>query len=315
MAEAMEDNKALARARQSVPKALELPPIRLSEPATEFIDNRIGIEDHRAFSSTHISPRSAALAARSISSPAILQPMPTANVADIITLYRDLDVHRQQFLDALAVFESSLPEKYQTKFDVRGKHTWEEVIQEVRYAEEKYKKKASDESAFSKVRGAFRMLEGRAASFETFLELIPSQNNYASPIAGSFKLIIRASTRMNEIRDFIFSTLASIPQEIERAQLVLEFNQDLGLSPRLHKQISELYISILKVIDHVLNWIKQKSGIKHLKALVQQGSYEKELENKLSEFKRQVSLVKDEGEPQFSSGTDALRMLPETYAC
>lgn len=84
-------------------------------------------------------------------------------------------------------------------------------------AELKYKKKGSNESAFSKVRGCFRKLESRAAGFETFLELIPSQNNYANPIAGSFKLIIRVLTRMNEIREFIFSTLASIPEEIERA--------------------------------------------------------------------------------------------------
>lgn len=274
---------------QAAPAAQTSPPIRLSTPARELVDNRIDNGAHQAFSSTAVALRSAAPVAESTLTPSRPQDANTS------LIYQESDIHRKQFLDALEKFEKSLPKKYQTKFDIRGKHTWNEVIEEVQNAELKYKKKGSDDGAFSKVRGCFRKLEGRAQGFETFLELIPSQNNYASPIAGSFKLIIRASTRMNEVREFVFSTLASIPEEIERAQLLLDFNQDLIISPRLHKRISEMYISILNLIKHILQWLESRSGMRHIKVFVQQGTYEKELESKVNEFKRQVTLVKEEG--------------------
>lgn len=297
MADSAETTSTAAQAQQPPPDGRNIPSIRLSNPAAEFIVNRIDAQDHRAFSITSLSPRSIALTDRSASAPPTLESTALVSNADTELIYHESDIHQRQFLEALETFEKSLPDKYKTKFDVRGKHTWEEVIEEAQAAEAKYRKKGSDESAFSKIRGYFRKLEGRAAAFETFLELIPSQNNYASPIAGSFKLIIRASTRMNEVRDFILSALASIPEDIERAQLLLEFNSDLIMSPRLHKRISELYISILRVLQQVLQWLERKSGIKHLKAFVQQSSYEKELEGKIDEFKRQVILVKEEGKP------------------
>lgn len=289
MAEEDESNPSL--------QELQVQPIPpLSSPSREFIDNRIDGEDHRAFRTTAVSPRSAALVEQVSSNPSISNALQNSQAMSASVIYQESDIHQRQFLDALEIFEKSLPEKYQTRFDIRGKHTWDEVIQEVQIAELKYKKKGSDEGAFSKVRGCFRKLESRAAGFETFLELIPSQNNYASPIAGSFKLIIRASTRMNEIRDFIFSALATIPEEVEKAQLLLDFNQDLDFSTRLHKRISELYISILNLIKQILQWLESRSGMRHLKALAQQGTYEKVLESKVTEFKRQVMLVKEEGE-------------------
>jgi hypothetical protein len=296
MADSTETTQTVAQAQQSPPDDQNIPPIRLSDPAAEFIDNRIDAQDHRAFSITSLSPRSIAVTERSVSAPALLESTALIPNADAELIYHESDIHQKQFLEALETFEKSLPDKYKTKFDIRGKHTWEEVIEEVQAAETKYRKKGSDESAFSKIRGCFRKLEGRAAAFETFLELIPSHNNYASPIAGSFKLIIRASTRMNEIRDFTLLALATIPEDIERAQLMLEFNQDLIMSPRLHKRISELYISILSVLQQILQWLERNSGIKHFKVFVQQSSYEKELEGKIEEFKRQVRLVKEEGQ-------------------
>lgn len=65
---------------------------------------------------------------------------------------------------------------------------------------------------------------------------------------------------MNEIRDFVFGALASIPEEIEKAQLAMEFNEDMTMSTMLHKRIADLYVSILKVLQHVVKWLESKSG-------------------------------------------------------
>lgn len=283
-----------AQARKFLPETTKIPPIKLSNPAAEFIDNRIDSEDHPAFSKTSLHPRSTALSDnRLVYRPPNLDALTISNNTDHTACYKELELHQQHFFEALEAFEKTLPEKYRTKFDIRGKHTWEEVIQEAKIAELKYKRKGSDDSPFSKVRGCFRKLQSRVSGFEAWLELIPS-STYSTVVSGGFKIIIRASTRMNEIREFIFTALASIPDEIEKAQLMMEMNRDLKFSPRLHERISELYVSILKVMHHILLWLQKKSAVKQVKSLLQQSEYEKSLESKIDDFKQLVTLVKEE---------------------
>jgi hypothetical protein len=64
---------------------------------------------------------------------------------------------------------------------------------------------------------------------------------------------------MNEIRDFVFDALAAIPEEIEKAQLAMEFNRDMTMSSRLHQRIADLYIAILQILHHIILWLERKS--------------------------------------------------------
>lgn len=92
-------------------------------------------------------------------------------------------------------FEKGLPEKYKTRFTIRDKHTWEQVVQEVQIAEMRYVKKGS-EGPFGKLRGYFRVIAGKTSSLESWLELVPSQSEYTSVLFGGLKLIIRVGRRM-----------------------------------------------------------------------------------------------------------------------
>jgi hypothetical protein len=193
----MADHSAQVVIQRPLPDTANVPAIRLSDPAAEFIDNRIDNDDHRAFSRTSLNPRSTALRSRrATSSPPSVGPI--APPEDPLELYRASDREQTLFVAAIEKFEKDLPEKYKSKFNIKGKHSWEEVIAEAKIAELAYKKKGSDDSPFSKIRGCFRKLQGSAGALTTWLEYVP-QTTYSSVITGSFKVIIRVGRLQMEL--------------------------------------------------------------------------------------------------------------------
>src|SRR5215472_14111073 len=111
MADSAETLPTAAQAQQPPPDDRNIPSIRLSNPAAEFIDNRIDAQDHRAFSITSLSPRSIALTERSVSAPPLLESTALIPNADAELIYHESDIHQKQFLEALETFEKSFPDK------------------------------------------------------------------------------------------------------------------------------------------------------------------------------------------------------------
>ncbi|KAI1081442.1 hypothetical protein F5B20DRAFT_588516 [Whalleya microplaca] len=248
-----------------------LTPVRLSNPAAEFVGNRVEINPS---GKTNIPAKKAST-------------LPTNghgehNEGDPRTQDGDEDIHCKQFAEVLQSFEDDLPSKYKTRFNLHGKHTWSEVIEEASIAEIKYRKKAGKESPFGKP-----VLDG-------WLDLLPSESEYGSVICGGFKIILRAAARMDEIREFVVKAMAAIPDEVEGAQLMIDYNQDLDTSRRLYKRVSSLYYTVFGILTHIITWYGQKSPTRYFKAILQQSVYEKELESRVNDFKAAVSAVKDE---------------------
>ncbi|KAI9690601.1 MAG: hypothetical protein M1820_009996 [Bogoriella megaspora] len=212
-----------------------------------------------------------------------------------LALYKDSDAQQLEFIQAMEDFEKSLSPNEQTRINARGRHTMQEVIEEVKATEMAYKRKATgDNSALGKVRGSLRRLESRTGSLEALLDFVPNQSVYASVVCGGFKMIIRAATRMQEIRESIYNTLATIPDELEKAQITKAIYSDIEPSPRLHKCVSELYVCILKALQHIMQWLSQNSAKRHLKGLFQQNSYSKSLTTTISALSQCAVLVKEE---------------------
>jgi len=264
--------------------------IQLKTPAQEFVDNHVRLNSRKAVENrTPSNPEGDSSAS------------PTSKAAEnteggfFNPPSDEPDRHCKHFKEALQSFEENLPKKFKTSFDISEKHNWDEVIAEAKIAELKYKKKGTGESPFGKVRGFFRALQRDTATPQGWLEIMPTQSEYASVICGGFKVLLRAASRMDEIREFILRALATIPDEVENAQLMIDFHQGLKPSRRLYDKVSELYISIFSLLNHVVYWFNQRSAMRNLKALLQQGSYERELEEKITEFKDSVQAVKEEG--------------------
>ncbi|KAI1771510.1 hypothetical protein F4818DRAFT_205577 [Hypoxylon cercidicola] len=272
--------------RGSVRDNRDLPPVELSNPASEFVKNRVEVNNPR---------KSDVSAAESDDAEDNSPKESSPKEADDPTLQNEgEDAHCKQFAEVLKTFENDLPTKYKTRFNLHGKHSWSEVVEEASIAEMKYRKKASKESPFGRVRGFFRSLQKKSPILDSWLDLLPDESEYASLICGGFKIILRAAARMDEIKEFMVRAMATIPEEVESAQLMIDYNQDLDTSRRLYKRVSSLYYSVFGILEHIINWYGQRSAARHFKAILQQSIYEKELEDKVNDFKAAVSAVKDQ---------------------
>ncbi|KAL7629525.1 hypothetical protein AAE478_001046 [Parahypoxylon ruwenzoriense] len=281
---------ALTHMKRSFQDNRELPPVHLSNPATEFVDNRVEINGLRKSDilAGKISPPLTGVPEKQQFPREEDNPDPQDEEKD--------GIHCKQFAEALQAFEDALPDKYKTRFNLHDKHNWSGVIEEARIAEMKYKKKANGESPFGKVRGFFRSLQKKSPFVVSWVDLLPTQSEYGSLICGGFKMILRAAARMDEIREFTVKALAAIPDEVEKAQLMIDYNQDLDISRRLYTRVSSLYSKVFWVLEHIINWYGQRSAARHFKAILQQSAYEKDLEDKVNDFKAAVSAVKDEAD-------------------
>jgi hypothetical protein len=264
-------------------------PVQLTDPAQEFVQIRVAINDTGLLQSDtggevpmpiHSSQKQ----------PSSGQPADGTSNSD-----EEEDVHCKQFAEVLRSFEESLPDKLKTRFNLQAKHTWSEVISEAEFAEIKYNSKANKESPFGRVRGFFRLLRSNSPALENWLDLLPTESMYGSLICGGLKVILRAATRMDEVKDFIVSAMAAIPDEIEKAQLMIDYNQDQDTSRRLYNRVSSLYCTVFDILNVIIAWYKENPAKRHLKAFLQQSNYEKELEAKVDTFKKAILVVKGEG--------------------
>lgn len=279
-------SKSLAHMKGPFRDSRDLPPVQLSNPAKEFVESRVEINA--------VTPKSSHRESDSSE-----EKSPPNEADNPVLQSEDEDTHCKHFAEVLQTFEDDLPSKYKTRFNLYGKHSWSEVIEEASIAEMKYRKKGDRESPFGKVRGCFRSLQKKAPMLEGWLVLLPDKSEYTSLICGGFKIILRAAARMDKIKEFMVKAMAAIPEEVESAQLMIDYNQDLDTSRRLYKSVSSMYLSIFAVLEHIINWYGQRSAGRHFKAILQQSIYEKELEDKINDFKTAVLSVKDLGMPFF----------------
>jgi hypothetical protein len=282
-------NNAFAQLRRPLRNTRDLPPVRLTNPAAEFVSNRIEINH----------PKSGTTPTKEDNTPGegdkkkhLAVPEDDAGRPDE---ERSEEPHCKHFAEVLRDFEATLPEKHKTKFNLRGKHTWSEVIMEADKAEKKYLKKADKESPYGRIRGFFRSLQRESPIIESWLYLLPTESNYGSLVCGGFKLILGAAARMDDIKEFIVKAMATIPDEVERAQLMIDYNRDMDTGQRLYLRVSSLYRTVFGVLEHIIQWYSQRSATRHFKAILQQNTYERELEDRVTEFKEAVLEVQREG--------------------
>ncbi|KAI5926704.1 hypothetical protein F4810DRAFT_653159 [Camillea tinctor] len=264
-----------------------LPSVKSSNPTTEFVDNRVAADGCRKYDIATIdsNPTKTHDPLKHILSEQRDEPVPQD---------KGEDFHRKRFAETLQSFESSLPDKYKTRFDLHGEHTWPDVIREATITEMKYKKKAIKESHYGKVRGYFRSLQKESVAVESWLDMLPNEIEYWRLICGGFKVILRAAARMDEIKEFMVKGMAAIPDEVEKAQLMIKYDKGKDKSQRLYSRLSFMYHAVFGILEHIIVWYNEKSAFKQTKPIIQQEIYERELEEKINSFKNSIRDVKDE---------------------
>lgn len=276
---------SLDKAKKILRNKDSLAPVKLTDPAHEFVHNRVAIHSIGS-SDPDNEERIPAPAYGSHGNPE----------SALFEQGVEGDAHCEQFAEVLRSFEESLPDNLKTRFNLQAKHTWSEVISEAQFAEIKYNRRADKESPFGRVRGFFRILRSNSPAIQGWLDLLPTDSMYGSLICGGLKVILRAATRMDEVKDFIVGAMAAIPDEVEKAQLLIDYNEDQDTNRRLYNSVSSLYCAAFDILNEIINWFKEKSIKRHAKAFLQQDTYEKKLEEKVDVFKKAVLAVKGEAE-------------------
>ena len=111
-------------------------------------------------------------------------------ISDSNDLYNDANVETQHFIQAAIAYEKSqraADPGYKTEFNWNHDHKWEEVLEIV----EKTAQDCNDSSGvWGRVRKAFRSLGNNHKVFAAWMNILPTQSQYASIICGALKLVL-----------------------------------------------------------------------------------------------------------------------------
>lgn len=92
----------------------------------------------------------------------------------------------------MEIYRCTAKDKAFVQFDLEDKHSWDEVLQEARFAEQKYNRNAKG------LRGmghrVFRIVGDNAAAANPWLNILPD-SEYTSVLCGGLKLIFEVQRR------------------------------------------------------------------------------------------------------------------------
>ena len=102
-------------------------------------------------------------------------------------------LHTKQFLEAMEAYQASMKDPKLSALNLRGSHSWNDVLQVAREAESAYLK-AGEKG----MRKFGRILTAKSSTLLPFTRLIPEEH-YGSVLAGGLKLVFEVKT-MDESR-------------------------------------------------------------------------------------------------------------------
>ncbi|KAL8648504.1 MAG: hypothetical protein Q9226_005965, partial [Calogaya cf. arnoldii] len=106
-------------------------------------------------------------------------------------------------------------------FDLRGKHTWEEVFEAASAAEAK----ANADGSKNLFRRSGRGIQNYALAMSRVVDLIPG-GDYTSALCGGLKIAFSVASQMKEKREAIVETFHQIPKILKEAADRLEEYSD-----------------------------------------------------------------------------------------
>ena len=168
-------------------------------------------------------------------------------------LYEEAEHESDRFRCLVRNYEETAGLKYRTSIDLSDVHTWDQVLAEVNRVASRYK---VTPTFWSKVRRGLKKFGENHEAFDAWLGLLPTQSNYCSIICGGLKLVISAAFRFKEVRESVFNALSEIPVLLNNTKLIL---QVFRKSQELHSCSSELYISTLAALAHMVTWFQERA--------------------------------------------------------
>ena len=268
----MVDGEVVDKPKQGYDSAAPAPS-RFRSLVNSYMRNRLPLEIHPSFQDVSQVQLASNGPRPLLPAKSQTQPGPQSSCADNVQgrdaqkvaefskddIYKEADVESVRFHGILRNYEKTAGTKYRTGIDLDDSHTWDEVIAKVDNVAKQYQ----DRSNFwSKVRRGMKKFGENHDAFNGWLGLLPTQSNYCSIICGGLKLIITAAARFKEVRESIFNAIAEIPVLLNNTKLILQVFED---SEELHRSSSELYLSTLTALEHMVTWFQEKATSTHKK--------------------------------------------------
>lgn len=162
-------------------------------------------------------------------------------------------------------------------FEIAKAHEWEDVEAEADNAIKVYNTKGKIwQKNPARVTG--RAMGKIAPAIQAWLELLPD-GEYTSIVCGALKLVFGAAARMQEVRNKILNTMASMSDTIDASKDYLEIYRD---DQKLFERAEDLYIAVLNAVEGMILWIDESAYKKVIKVFCQQGSYASTLEDQIT---------------------------------
>jgi len=171
-----------------------------------------------------------------------------------------------------AVYQSCVPardsllamaNKYRQKLklpalSVDARHNWADLDVELQSACSAMEAVAARDKDFSgsvgKLRRAFRMLCQQAGCGNTFVSLIPNDAfGFSSILCGGLTVIFTGLQQTALYRDEVYRTLEDLPYILTDHSTPLNLFV-CGDDEDLHRRTALLYISVFKLLEHLLGW-------------------------------------------------------------
>ncbi|KAL8801420.1 MAG: hypothetical protein Q9182_004484 [Xanthomendoza sp. 2 TL-2023] len=179
--------------------------------------------------------------------------------------------------------EKYVAEKGYNGFDIRTKHTWEEVLEVAHNAEAKSIADAS-KNVF---RRSGRRTQNYALAMSRIVNLIPG-GDYTSILCGGLKIAFSMAHQMKEKREAIIEVFHEIPKTIKKAAERLEEYPD---DEELFDAVTKLYLVVLEVIESMLQWLVDKSTWRKIGNLLKEPWCDKSVDVGLDDVEKQMQAV------------------------
>ncbi|TFB02206.1 hypothetical protein CCMA1212_005739 [Trichoderma ghanense] len=198
----------------------------------------------------------------------------------------------------------------QVRSDISGTHSWDDVFDALREAEEAYK----SPTGIKVVHKWFRKAADKSDLVEPFVDFIPSFD-FSSVVCGGIKFILRACTASKKFREEAFELIDKLPEKVDVAGQYLELYRN---DAQLQAASYDLFCNVLSAIQSIMYWLMKDHTFEWLKPLLQQNAYNSKIKEQIKELeqssRRVASYVKLCNAKKLSKVSDGVGQIRQDTA-
>ncbi|KAH7091246.1 hypothetical protein FB567DRAFT_518271 [Paraphoma chrysanthemicola] len=194
------------------------------------------------------------------------------------------------FCNVLEQYQKSFPgAQSKTRIDLRGSHSWDEVIRAAKDAEAAYQTDRK-KGMTGTVRGYFRHLGDYSVAVTPWVGLLPN-DKYFSTLCGGLKLVLGMAAKRSERRVMILDAFETLPAAISKTQRCYElFPESLELRDRA----LTVYLDLLAMIEGMIACLLDKRLVDRIKDGLKGPMADLSLDEKVKRFNVSMEALDDQ---------------------